>query len=102
MVLLEDLLFEADERPIRRPTRIVVDLSKVKFFDSTLISALVHGHLKTQREGDGALAVVVDSPECFAARVLKSCGVTSVIPTFTTRTSAVAALAGDAATPPSS
>jgi anti-anti-sigma factor len=79
--------------PVSRPLLVVVDLTDAEFFDSSVINAIVRARDATDQDPDADLAVVVDSPASIAGRLLNLLGLTRIIPTYTSREAAVAALA---------
>lgn len=92
-----DSLYAPDSQPLSRPTLVVVDLTQAEFFDSGVIGVLFRAHTATRHDPDARLAVVVDAPDSFAAHVLRVLGLTRVVPTYTSRERAVAALSQDVA-----
>jgi anti-sigma B factor antagonist len=68
-------VWDAIEAVIKGATRLVVDLSAVRFIDSTGLSLLVRAHRRL-REAGGDFAV--RSPSEMAARVLAVTGLDSV------------------------
>jgi anti-anti-sigma factor len=87
-----EALFAPETASLSRPTLVVVDLTSASFFDSATVNAIVRAHDIALRDPDARFAVVVESPECFAARVFRVLGLTRVIPTFISRPAAVRAL----------
>jgi anti-anti-sigma factor len=88
-----DALIGSCSAAITQSALVVVDLSRVAFFDSSVISAIVRASRAVEDDPDLGLAVVVESPDCIAARLLHVAGVMSQVPTFARRADAVAALA---------
>src|SRR5690349_16317202 len=88
---LESLL-APQELPLSRPALVVVDLSEAAVIGASVISAIMRVHDRACSAPDTTLAVVVGSPERFPARVLQLVGVPWVVPTYATRTVAVAHL----------
>jgi len=89
-----DALIGSCSEAVTQNAYVVVDLSQVAFFDSSVLSAIVQAHRAIADDPDLGLAVVVESPDCFAARLLRVAGLTSEVPTFASRADAVAALGG--------
>jgi anti-anti-sigma factor len=89
-----DALIGSCSEAITQNAYVVVDLSQVAFFDSSVLGAIVQAHRAVADDPDLGLAVVVESPDCFAARLLRVVGITSEVPTFASRADAVAALGG--------
>jgi anti-anti-sigma regulatory factor len=71
---------------------VLVDFSQVTFMDSIVIEALIHAHALAEPNREVRLAVVVDSPESFPARLLRLVGVTRRVPTLADRATALSAL----------
>ena len=71
------------------PPRVIVDLSGVTFLDSTGVGVLV-GALKRAREADGKLHFC--NPQPRVCRVFEITGLVGVLPLFSTREAALAAL----------
>jgi anti-sigma B factor antagonist len=74
-------------------TRLVVDLSKVTFIDSTTLGVLVGG-TKRLRPSGGRIAVVCDEPAI--TRIFEITGLDGAFDILPTRDEAVAALAARA------
>jgi anti-anti-sigma factor len=72
---------------------VVVDLTRVAFFDSSVAAVLVEAHQATKRDPDLHLALVVESADCLAARLLRALGLTNLLPTFTDRAALLSAVA---------
>jgi anti-anti-sigma regulatory factor len=72
---------------------VVVDLTRVAFFDSSVAAAIMEAHDATQGLPDLHLALVVESADCFAARLLRVLGLTDLVPTFTDRAAVLSAVA---------
>ena len=72
---------------------VVVDLTEADFLDSSVIAAMLAGHDADGEHPADRLAIVVPGDETFADRVVRLVGVDRVIPTFTSRTTAVTTLA---------
>jgi anti-anti-sigma factor len=85
-------LLDAGRDPGRRPTRITVDLSRAAFLDSSVLGVLVSVSTDARLDPTADLAVVVDSPECFTARLLQRCGLEHIIHAYTDRAAAIAAI----------
>jgi anti-anti-sigma factor len=89
-------VLELGRDAVCRPTLVVVDLTTVEFIDSSVLNALAAANAAAAQDPDAELAVVVATPDCFAARLLRLCGLHQVIPTYGSRTAAIEALAGGA------
>jgi anti-anti-sigma regulatory factor len=72
---------------------VVVDLTRVAFFDSSVAAAIMEAHDATQGLPDLQLALVVESADCCAARLLRVLGLTDLVPTFTDRAAVLSAVA---------
>jgi anti-sigma B factor antagonist len=68
-------VWEALESAIDDATRVVVDLSEIRFIDSTGLSLLVRAHRHLRQAGG---TFTVRSPSEMAARVLKITGLDAV------------------------
>jgi anti-anti-sigma factor len=79
----------------RSPVRVVVDLTAAEFFDSSVLNALASASSACKRHPAAALAVVVASPDCFADRILRLCGLHRVLAVHVSRRAAVDSLAED-------
>lgn len=89
-----DSLIAPESFSLPHPVLVVIDLSKVAFMDSTVIQVLARAHELAEHDRDTHLAVVIDSPESFPARVLRLVGMTRRLPTYTSRSAAMSALIG--------
>jgi anti-anti-sigma factor len=77
---------------------VVVDLSEVDFIDSTVLSAILHGHERATHESDGRrrdLAVVASPGAKFVARMLSLVHVDDQVAVHLSRDSAVVSLQRD-------
>lgn len=81
-----DLLFAAVARP---DPRIVIDLERADFIDSTILNALYEAGRRLRRNG-GKLAIVC--PKGHLYRVLEVAGLDSSFPIVASREDALAAL----------
>jgi anti-anti-sigma factor len=88
---LESLL-DPDVVPLSRPTLVLVDLSQVTFFDSTVVGVIARAYDLTADDPDAALVIVVESADSYAARVVQMLGLPTLVPAYTSRASAVSAL----------
>ncbi len=84
--LLEGKLFEQ----LRSHSGVVVDLTDLRFIDSSGISLLIRAH----RDGDGAGLHTVIAPGSQVERVFRITGIDRALPLFFDRTEARAALNG--------
>jgi anti-sigma B factor antagonist len=73
--------------------RVVVDLSKVSFIDSTAIGVLVGAAMRMQELGGGSLAAICAEENRRVRRIFEIAGVDSVIALFSSREEAISALA---------
>jgi anti-sigma B factor antagonist len=73
--------------------RVVVDLSKVSFIDSTAIGVLVGAAMRMQELGGGSLAVICAAENKRVLRIFEIAGVDSVIALYHSHEEAVSALA---------
>jgi anti-sigma B factor antagonist len=73
--------------------RVVVDLSKVSFIDSTAIGVLVGAAMRMQELGGGSLAAICAAENERVLRIFEIAGVDSVIALYHSREEAVSALA---------
>lgn len=73
--------------------RVVVDLSKVSFIDSTAIGVLVGAAMRMQELGGGSLAAICADENKRVLRIFEIAGVDSVIALYRSREEAVSALA---------
>ena len=87
----------AIDRAIAAGMSVVVDLSVVEFIDSTVLSAILHGH-KRATNGEGGreqgLAVVASPGAQFVARMLSLVRVDDHVGVHLSRDSAVVSLRG--------
>ena len=87
-----DSVFESVTVSQAEPTLVVIDLSKSRLVDSSIIAAILRVYSHTRDDPDAGLAVVVASPESFTAIALRLVGFTRIVPTYTSRADAVASL----------
>ncbi|MGN6380545.1 MAG: STAS domain-containing protein [Gaiellales bacterium] len=80
------------EDPVAPHTLVLIDLTDARFFDSTIVAALLRAHDTAENMEGTRLAIVVESPDQFAARMLRLVGVTRIIPTYVDRDAAIQAL----------
>jgi anti-sigma B factor antagonist len=73
--------------------RLVLDLSKVTFIDSTAIGVLVGAIVRLQDAGGGSVAVVCDEYNKKVLRIFEIAGVDNLIALHNTREEALLALA---------
>ncbi len=73
--------------------RLMVDLSKVSFIDSTAIGVLVGAAMSMQERGGGSLAAICAEENKRVLRIFEIAGVDSVIALYHSREEAVSALA---------
>ncbi|MGN6378791.1 MAG: STAS domain-containing protein [Gaiellales bacterium] len=88
---LESLL-APEELPLSRRALVVVDLTQATVIGTSVISALMRVHHTACNVPDRELAIVVESPERFAARVVQLVHMPWSVPTYPNRTLAVAHL----------
>jgi anti-sigma B factor antagonist len=74
--------------------RLVVDLSKVTFIDSTAIGVLVGAVMRLHEEGGGTLAVVCAAENRRVTRIFEIAGVDSLIALHRSREEALLELTG--------
>ncbi|MGN6380536.1 MAG: STAS domain-containing protein [Gaiellales bacterium] len=89
-----DSVLRPDAAAMPRPPLVAIDLSQVGFLDSSVIGAIVRAHAMTEHDSGTRLAVIVGSPESFAARVFRIVGVTDVLPLHSTIGDALVSLDG--------
>src|SRR5690349_21705443 len=65
-----DSVLAPETLPASRPLLVVVDLTDASFVDSSVVTAIVRAYEATQQDPEAELAVVVESPASFAARLL--------------------------------
>jgi len=73
--------------------RVVVDLSKVSFIDSTAIGVLVGAAMRMRELGGGSLAAICAEENRRVLRIFEIAGVDGVIALYRSREEAVSALA---------
>jgi anti-sigma B factor antagonist len=73
--------------------RLVVDMSKVTFIDSTAIGVLIGALMRLQEAGGGSVAVVCDQYNKKVLRIFEIAGVDNLIALHGTREDALSALA---------
>jgi anti-sigma B factor antagonist len=73
--------------------RLVLDLSRVTFLDSTAIGVLVGAAMRLREHGGGSLAVVCEEENKHVLRTFDIAGVTSMVALYTSREEALSALA---------
>jgi len=74
---------------------VVVDLGEVEFVDSTVLQALLQGRTSTEQGAERRLVLVVPD-DGVARRLLSLTNLDELIPAYTTRAEAIAALGGRA------
>ena len=93
MAVVQEALHQALTAPPVSGARLVmVDVGAVDWCDSTLASALVAAHGEHCDDGDTVLVLAVRRSVSVVGRLLVSTGACDVIPTFTGREAAMAAL----------
>jgi anti-sigma B factor antagonist len=73
--------------------RLVVDMSKVTFIDSTAIGVLIGALVRLEEAGGGSVAVVCDQYNKKVLRIFEIAGVDNLFALHNTREEALAALA---------
>jgi anti-sigma B factor antagonist len=73
--------------------RLVIDLSKATFIDSTAVGVLVGAVLRLHEHGGGSLAVICSEENVRVLRIFEIAGVESVIALYRSREEALSALA---------
>jgi anti-sigma B factor antagonist len=74
-------------------TRLVLDLSRVTFLDSTAIGVLVGAAMRLREHGGGSLAVVCGEENQHVLRTFDIAGVTTMVALYRSRAEALSALA---------
>jgi anti-sigma B factor antagonist len=72
-------------------SRVVVDLARAEFIDSSVVNALIDAHMRTLRDAEHRIAIVV-APGSFPDRLLSLVGMSEIAPVFPTRAAALAAV----------
>jgi anti-sigma B factor antagonist len=83
--LSEVLTAEAE----KKPGLLLIDLSALRFLDSTALRMIIAAHLRVQRDG-GRLALVHPAPP--VARVVQLMGVDQLMPVYDSVDQAIAAV----------
>jgi anti-anti-sigma factor len=71
-------------------SRAIVDLSTATFIDSTVLSWLLHARSRVAAGENGGNVAIVESPGCFASRLLDITGLRDTFVCFPSRTAALA------------